>query len=230
MLTERYRKLSPWLCSPLDRSSRAYLETHLDLLNGESDHFLEMFIVEHQDKHDERQRLRLMRHILRDALLRGGTVRAVREAYINVQGGLILDPPMWLHTIEQQWMDFSDAHWTDRRMAVCKLQLKEAIGYAQTSVETAPEIVAELHYQLGNFFANDASKRSAAILETAVDFYDCALQVYIAERYPLRCARILLTLGDVYRRLADGQRADLIMESLDYYSRAMAIYNSHDLL
>lgn len=229
-LTESYQKLSPWICAPFDRSSRAYLEAHLDLLTGESDRFLELFIGEYQDEHDQRRRLRMMRHLLRDAETRGKTVQAVREAYVNLLGGLILDPPAWLQAVEQEWMTFSDAQWTDRRMALCKLRLKEAIERAQASTETAPEITAELHYQLGNFFANDASKRSTATLETAMGCYHEALEVYTAARYPLRCALILLTLGDVCRRLAGEQRADLIMQSLSYYSRALAIYAEFDIL
>lgn len=229
MLTESYQKLSPWICEPFDRGSRAYLETHLDLLTSESDRFLELFIDEHKDVHDERRRLRMMRHLLRDAEIRGGSAQAVREAYVNMLGGLILDPPAWLQEVEQEWLTFSDVRWTDRRMTVCKMRLKEAIARAQASAETAPEITAELHYQLGNFFANDTSKRSTATLETAMDCYNAALKVYTAERYPLRCALILLTLGDVCRRLAGEQRADLIMKSLSYYSRAMEIYAEYDL-
>lgn len=228
-LTERYQKLSPWLCSPLDRASRTYLETHLDLLSGESDQFLEMFIAEHKDVLNERQRLHLMRHLLRDATTRGGTPEAVRAAYINLFGGLILDPPAWLSEIEQQWQAAAETGWTARRMTVCKLCLKQAIERAQTDPEILPEIEAELHYQLGNFFANDTARSSTAVLEKAVECYTSALRVYTAECYPLRCARILLTLGDVYRRMAEDRRPDLILKSLSYYTKALAIYGSCDL-
>lgn len=228
-LTESYQKLSPWICEPFDRGSRAYLETHLDLLGGEFDRFLELFIDEHKAAHDERRRLRMMRHLLRDAEMRGSSAQAVREAYINMLGGLILDPPAWLQEVEQEWLTFSDARWTERRMTACKLRLKAAITRAQADAQTAPEITAELQYQLGNFFANDATKRSTATLETAMDYYNAALEIYTAERYPLRCALILLTLGDVCHRLAGDQRADLVMKSLSYYSRAMKIYAEYDL-
>jgi hypothetical protein len=230
MLAESYQKLSPWLCSPFDRKSRAYLETHLDLLSEESDQFLALFIEEHKGIHDEHRRLRMMRHLLRDAVQRGRTCHAVREAYINLLGGLILDPPEWLQEIEQEWSNFAEDHWTDRRLTVCKLHLRRAIECAQTHHETPAEVRAELQYELGNFFVNDPSRRSTVALETAIELYTAALEVYTAERYPLRCALILLTLGDVYRRLADNQRADLIMQSLHYYSKAMALYEAHDLI
>jgi hypothetical protein len=227
-LTKSYQKLSPWICSPLDRSSRVFLETHLDLLSGELDEFLEAFIQAHNDEQEQQQRLRLsvMRLILQDSERRGGTVEAVRETYVNLFGGLLLDPPSWLQEVENEWAAFVEEPWTERRLTVCKLQLKAAIERAQAIPETAPEIIAELQYELGNFFANDSAKRTPAMLQTAIDYYTQALQVYTAERYPLRCARIWLTLGDVYRRLADNQHADLLLKSLHYYSRAMAIYNS----
>lgn len=230
MLAENYQKLSPWLCSPFDRKSRAYLESHLDLLSEESDRFLVMFIEEHRGMYDEQRRLRMMRHLLRDAVRRGQTSQAVREAYVNLLGGLILDPPEWLQEIEQEWASFAEDHWTDRRMTVCKLHLRRAIDSAQFHPETPVEIKAELQYELGNFFANDTSRRSTVALETAIELYTAALEVYTAEHYPLRCGLILLTLGDVYRRLADNQRADLIVKSLQYYARAMALYESHDLI
>src|SRR5579885_2003493 len=115
LLTACYQKLSPWLYSPLDRRGRAYLESHLDLLDAESDEFLELFIAEYKEKPEEQRRLRLARHILRDASERGRTTEAVRDTYINVFGGLILDPPAWLQEIEQQWMPRLAEPWTERR-------------------------------------------------------------------------------------------------------------------
>lgn len=224
-LTACYEKLSAWLYSPLDRRGRAYLESHLNLLDAESDEFLELFIAEYREKPEERDRLRLARHILRDALTRGGTAQAVRDSYINVFGGLILDPAAWLQEIECQWMPLLAEPWTDRRAALCKLQLKRAIELAWLDPGVSPVIRAELHFLLGNLFANDLLKRPTNIFEIIVSCYAAALQVYTAERYPLRRAKILLTLGDVYRRQAADQRADLLLQAANYYGQALGIYN-----
>ena len=229
-LTASYQKLSPWLYSPLDRAGRAYLETHLDLLNDESEAFLELFIVEHKDAREVQDRLRLARHILRDAGERGRTPQAVREAYINIFGGLILDPPAWLQEVERQWMPFLIAPWTDRSATLGKLQLKGALEQALVDPNTSLEIWAELHYLLGNLFANDLLKRPAGIFESVVNCYTSALQVYTPERYPLRCAKILMTLGDVYRRQAAEQRADLLLQAVHYYGQALGIYHSCEIV
>jgi hypothetical protein len=226
LLTACYQKLSPWLYSPLDRRGRAYLESHLDLLDAESDEFLELFIAEYKEKPEEQRRLRLARHILRDASERGRTTEAVRDTYINVFGGLILDPPAWLQEIEQQWMPRLAEPWTERRAALGKLQLRGAIERAQLDLTISPTIGAELQFLLGNLFANDLLKRPADTFETIVDCYTAALQVYSIERYPLRRAKILLTLGDVYRRQATDQHADLLLQATYYYGQALGIYNT----
>ncbi len=225
-LTACYQKLSPWLCSPLDRRGRAYLENHLDLLDAEADEFLELFIAEYRERPDEQERLRLARHILRDAIERGRTAEAVRDTYVNVFGGLILDLPAWLQEIEQQWMPRLVEPWTDRRATLSKLQLKEAVELARLDPGVPPTIRAELQFLLGNLFANDLLKRPAGPFETAVNCYTAALQVYTIDRYPLRRAKILLTLGDVYRRQAADQRADLLLQAANYYGQALGIYNS----
>ena len=228
-LTACYQKLSPWLYSPLDRTGRAYLETHLDLLNGESDAFLELFIAEHKDALEVQRCLRLARHILHDAGARGGTLQAVREAYINVFGGLILDPPAWLQEIEQRWMHIlvsPQVEWTERSATLSKWHLREAIERAQADSTVVPEIGAELCYLLGNLFAHDLLRRPSSLFETTVEHYTSALQIYTPDRYPLRRAKILLTLGDVYRCQAGEQRADLLLRAAHYYGLALGIYHA----
>jgi len=226
LLTACFQKISPWLYAPLDRRGRAYLECHLDLLDAESDEFLELFIAEYREKPEEQNRLRLARHILRDAIKRGKTAEAVRDTYVNVFGGLILDPPAWLQEIEQQWMSLLAEPWTDRRAALSKLQIKGALEQAVLDPSVPLTMCAELQFLQGNLFANDFLKRSTDIFETIVNCYTAALQVYTADSYPLRRAKILLTLGDVYRRQAADQRADLLFQAANYYGQALDIYNN----
>ena len=199
LMIECYQKLSTWLCSSTDRASRAYLETHLDLLVGEIERFLDLFIGEHSDAPDEQRRLCAMRQLLQDVKARGGTQQAVRDAYVNVFGGLILDLPAWLLEIEQRFTATFSAGWTDRSMADCKMQLRDAINRASMDDQVAPEIVAELQYQLGNLFVNHAPHRSSGILQTAVGYYCASLRVYTSERYPQQYEKVLAALGEAYK-------------------------------
>lgn len=225
-LTSSYQKLSPWLYSPLDRAGRAYLEMHLDLLNDESDAFLELFIAEHKDVQEEQDRLRLARYILRDASARGKTPQAVREAYINVFGGLILDPPAWLQEIEQQWTHLLVAPLTERSATLCKLRLRAALEQAQADPQAPLEMWAELSYLLGNLFANDLLKRPAGTFEGIIHYYTSALQVYVPERYPLRSAKILMTMGHACYYQAARQHPDLYLQATRYYGQALGIYHT----
>jgi hypothetical protein len=227
-LSACYQKLSPWLYSPLDRSGRVYLENHLELLDAESDEFLELFIAQYREKPAEQERLRLARHIVRHAIEQGRTTEAVRESYVNVFGGLILDLPTWLQAVEQEWMPLLSEPWTDRRATLGKLRLRDAIERARLDPGVAPTTRAELQFLLGNLFAGDLCRRPTDTFETMVACYTAALQVYTVEHYPLRHAKILLTLGDVYRRQAADQRTDLLLQAARYYWQALSIYGKRE--
>ncbi len=196
-LTRCYQKLSPWLCTPLDQTSRAYLETHLDLLTDEYEQFLAIFVSQHENSPVDQQLLRTLQHLLRESRERGGTQQAVRDAYINVFGGLILDLPAWLARVEQQLEVVFSLAQTDRLVAENKMRLKEAISQAVRE-HLAPEIVAELQYQLGRLFANGVLQCSTGALKTAIGCYEASLRIYTPERYPLQYAKILAALDDVY--------------------------------
>ena len=194
-VTELYHKLSPWLCAPIDRANRAYLETHLELLGSEYESFLDIFMGEYAGDSHEQQRLRLRQQLLRDARLRGATKDAVRESFVNVFGGLILDLPAWLMEAEQEFSFIFAAGLTQRAISLYKLRIKDAIEQAQSDSGVAAEIVAELQYRLGSVFAHDAGEYSLYSLEMAIQYYEAALQVYTAERYPLQYAKTLVALG-----------------------------------
>jgi hypothetical protein len=199
LMIECYQKLSTWLCSSTNCASRAYLEAHLDLLVGEIGRFLELFICEHRDSPGEQQRLRTMQGLLQDAQARGGTRQAVRDAYVNVFGGMILDLPMRLREVERQLTFVFSPNWTERTVAVCKMQLRDAIDYASTDSQIAPEIVAELSYQLGRLFVNKSLYRSASVHEMVVRYYHTSLRLYTSERYPQQYAKVLGALGEAQK-------------------------------
>ena len=178
-LTRCYQKLSPWLCTPLDQTSRAYLETHLDLLTDEYEQFLAIFVSQHENSPVDQQLLRTLQHLLRESRERGGTQQAVRDAYINVFGGLILDLPAWLARVEQQLEVVFSLAQTDRLVAENKMRLKEAISQAVRE-HLAPEIVAELQYQWEDYsqteYSNVQQVRSKPPLAATKPHYASILQ------------------------------------------------------
>src|SRR5947209_685662 len=129
-ITQCYQKLAPWLTEPVSRIHRTYLETHLDLLAHEFEHFLGLLIREHHDHPYEQQQLRIRQQLLHAARERGSTLQAVRAAYVNIFGGLILDLPAQFAEVEYQLTTLASVEWTDRVIAVCKMHLSEAIERA----------------------------------------------------------------------------------------------------
>jgi hypothetical protein len=226
LMTGCYQKLAPWICIPVDRTSRMYLEEHLELLASEFEQFLECFIHEHCDHPGEQRRLRTLQQLLRDSRIRGGTRQAVREAYINMCSGLILDLPTWLVELEHQLVSGPRVGWTERMISVHKIQLKSAIEYVRADCEIAPEIVAELQYRLGTLFLNDIPERSIGACGSAIEYFEAALRAYTAEHYPLQCAKTLVGLGDAYRHFPAVQPGDNLAKVLGYYQEAVQIYRA----
>jgi len=201
-LTHCFQKLSPWLCAPLNRIGRAYLEAHLELVSADSVHSLDLLIAEYHNSPVEQRRLRMQQEILRDAMMRGGSSQAVREAYVNAFGGLVLALPAWLLELEQVFLLQPVNGWTERGVALCKLRLRDAIQEAEKA-ELAPEIMAELHYQLAGFFATCSLEHSANIARTAINAYQLSGQIYTASRYPQQYRKIQAALEHVTTWLPD---------------------------
>src|SRR5216684_2301385 len=90
--------LLSWLNQPNDREERRFLETHPELLTHESECILKGLIG--GSFPDKAQSLRNHLKLLHDARIRGGSVAAVREAYVNIHGGFNLDLPPWLEEVK----------------------------------------------------------------------------------------------------------------------------------
>ncbi len=226
MITECYEKLVPWLAEPIGWINRLYLETHLDLLANEFEHFLELFIREHQDRPAEQKLLRIRQHLLRDARTRGGTVEAVRAAYVNMFGGLILELPVQLAHVEQLLITLSRAEWTDRMITIGKMQLSEALECAPLCDEIVPEMVAELHYQLGKLFVATSPRCTTQILDRVINYYELALHVYTLERYPLQYAKLLVAIGNAYMHCPAEECVENLHKAMHYYKVASPIYET----
>lgn len=223
-LTECYRKLAPWLFEPISQTHRLYLETHLELLSAESTQLLKHLIAEYHDQPNELQPLRLRQLLLQDAYARGGTVQAVREAYVNLFGGLLLDLPPWLTEIVHDLEMTAYPDHSERLLTVCKYRLDDAITYAQQHDSIAPETIAELHYQLGQLFLNTTRPCSAALLERVIDAYQAALQVYTSTHYPWQYAKIQCALGNAYLHFPHEQLVANVQRAFACYSTALQSY------
>ena len=219
--TEQFRKLCAWLCLPTQRQQRLHLETHLDLLAHANEQQLEILISQQGDHPTEQRRLCIQRRILCDARERGSTLEAVREAYINEYGGLVLDLQPWLAEVEQLLGALFPIGQTERMRVITKIVLKETITRLQVDSSSTPEILAELQYQLGRVFFRDLPERSWHPLTMAIDAYEAALQVYTRSRYPLQHRKVLVALGDAYRSYQDAKQREHLERAIRCYEAAL---------
>lgn len=230
VMSEYYQRFAPWLVQPIDQTHRLYLETHLELLSNEYEQFLTLLISEYSDDPDEQQRLRIRQELLRDIRIRGISIPSIREAYVNKFGGLILDVPKQLAGIEQHCAATSYFGWTERMVAVGKTRLQHDIVYAQVQRETPPEMLAELHYHLGNLFVQTSPCASIKLRERVLSYYETALETYTIERYPLQYAKVLIAIGNVYMWCALEQKLGNLVYALPYYNTASHIYSDYAAL
>lgn len=91
-----------WLEQPSYREGRRFMERHLELLDSGSSYILTTLITQNEGEQEIVQELQNHLELLRDVQERGGTVEAVREAYVEryMFGGFVLDLPPWLEATE----------------------------------------------------------------------------------------------------------------------------------
>ncbi|GAC1618263.1 MAG: hypothetical protein NVS4B11_08220 [Ktedonobacteraceae bacterium] len=229
-ISEYYQRLSPWLIEPINRTHRLYLETHLELLSDEYEHFLTLLIGEYDDHPEEQQRLRVRHELLRDIRMSGISIPSIRHAYVNRFGGLLLDMPAQLIEIEQQLAVISHIGWTDRVVAVCKTRLLDAIACAKEEWGVAPETVAELHYCLGSLFIQTSLYASTSLRERVLGYYEIALQTYTVAHYPLQHAKVSLAIGNAYLCCPLEKKRQNLEHALPYYKIAAHIYDQYATL
>jgi hypothetical protein len=99
-------QLQIWLDLPTTREQRRFLEAHSDLLSEQSETRLHHLSSSPAANVTQAQQRRETLLIIQDARQRGSTAQAIREAYINIYGGFVLDIPSWLEVVEQRLKDF----------------------------------------------------------------------------------------------------------------------------
>lgn len=197
-IPDHWRTAVAWVQLPTSREQRRFLEHHPELLALGNDFPLGFLpLSNHQS-------------LLRDAQVRGGTAQAIREAYVNIYGGSVLDLPSWLEAVEQQLeslkaptgMGSEQAKETRRDL------LRKAILRAQNDRGVACETLAELQFRLGN--ALDEDPQDCEACEAAIAAYQEALRVYTLARYPLQFVKVQDDLGSAYgSQITGGPQANL---------------------
>lgn len=171
-----------------------YLLKHIADINGPgSIQFRMIFISNYLDG------IYLYRYLLD----RGVSVQAIRDAYVDLYGGLVLDTPAWFEDVTHQLDDIRRSNDDDRTRAARRIELiKSALERAQEEQDIAPETFTSLYLEL----IDDAVRyrdswtnlAPSEVLEDAIDAYAQAIDAFIPERFPFQFASCQFELARLY--------------------------------
>lgn len=218
--SSKTEKLLAWLSASTYHEERSLLEAYPEILvieSGQLDHLQELYpTLAGQKTETLSQGMRMLRHI------KEKMAQVVRESYVDMYGGLVLDLPPWLEEIQKQiakmGQDFPLEQTAQERMTI----LGNAIKLAKAQTHQAPEIIAELHMLQVIACLETPLAVQASTIETAIQACQEALTVYKFDRYSYQHARVLVFLGLSYQKRQQGERRANLEQALTYYKAALS--------
>ncbi|GHO66661.1 hypothetical protein KSC_055530 [Ktedonobacter sp. SOSP1-52] len=226
-----FQQLVEWLhCNQQDtHKGRFYLERHLPLTEDHSDKELERLIRAHVEEHTElKQQLEFHLQLLQEVRRRGGTRQAVRDAYVNHYGGLVLDIPDWLHVYLEQrsyLVLLNRPERTRRRQAEI---LQEALKRTEADAKARAEICAALRNEIGMLLISGAQYATQELqvkaLEDAIVLHKLALKTFTPARYPLQHAQTQLLLGTAYLQYGFSGQDKMLEQAMTAFQVAQRTF------
>jgi tetratricopeptide (TPR) repeat protein len=238
-----FAALYQWLGIKHPGVSRHFLETHPELLgpqafflirrmfadvNDPSGAIWQLFESDDEDDAEEAQEGREMFRervvLLYDIHTRGGTQLAIREAYIDVYGGIALDLPSWLENAFIQLQMMAAAGLSEQMMPFMSDELRRIIMRAERASDVPPEMFAELRFFLQEILKDSPDAQSAAVQEERIAILHDILHVYTRERFPRRYAEIQHNLGLLYKQRVTSDERDNLQQAIDHFQRAIDVF------
>ncbi len=225
--------LQDWLSLPTYHEERCFLEAHPTLLAPVYEEAFRRFsvlsqkqMVDARGKHvDSPETIKEIKKIIQgylqlltDIRARGSTPLAIREAYVNAHGGLVLDVPEWM-SVAEQCMERGWGKNADEEPPV--EYFTEVLARAKSDTGAAAETVAELYVLLQSALAKDNKPHTQT---KQISYLESALKIYTRERYPLQYARVQYALGTLYANLVSGQRRKNREDAIACYEQALEVF------
>ncbi len=230
-----FQQLVLWLNSSTNshRKGRQYLEKMPTLLHAGIEKELERLHLAHQhDQADIKQSLHQHLLLLRHALQRGGSIRAIREAYIHVFGGFTLDCPPWVEEILRHRYFLQRLKRPERTNRAYSKLLQQAIARMVPDNRIAPEVVAEWENELGSILTQSShyttQQERLQAFQMAIRCHEAALRVFTLQSYPLQYAKTCMHLGLAYQRSITTGSGTSLEHAIVYYETAARIFAYYD--
>lgn len=216
--------LEAWLNIREVRSQRRFLEANPDLLVPECEAALSQLIDKYSGQQTHVEFLTDARFLIQDAQARGATRDAIRDAYVNVYGGLALDAPPWLEEIERK-VEFLRSTGNAQVTLDARLDLLQgALSRIQKDDSLPPELAAGIMQNLQASLREVVDQRLPLAVDERVSLLQASLQVYVPSRYPRMYASMLTNLGGTYYDRILGNRSDNLEQAIFCYREALPIF------
>jgi hypothetical protein len=226
-----FQQLVLWLSKSMNsyREGRHYLEKNTTLVAHETDKELTRIISAHtQDQLEMLEQMHQHLVLLRDARNRGGNLEAMRDAYINIFGGWILDIPSWLAKIEDDLLFLNKLRRPERTKYARITLLQDAINFAEQDERVEPEVLAELLNELGTLLLQSplplSHKDHIQAIRQSIHCHSAAIKIYTIARYPLQYAKSQMLLGIAYHHYGVSGQPDAIERAIDCYQDTLQVY------
>ncbi len=230
-----FQQLVLWLNKSMKsyREGRHYLATNTILTAHETDKELARLISAHaQDQREIRDQMHQHLALLQDARNRGGNVEAMREAYINIFGGWILDIPSWLSKIEEDLLFLNKLRRPERTKFARIRLLQDAINFAEQDERVEREVIAELHNELGTLLLQNpfphSRKDHIQAIQQSINCHKTALDIYTIARYPFQYAKSQILLGIAYHHYGVASYSYGFERAIDCYQDALQVYTQEE--
>ncbi|QBD81618.1 hypothetical protein EPA93_38860 [Ktedonosporobacter rubrisoli] len=231
-----FQQLVLWLSISMNsqRKGYRYLEANPMLMQLEAERELERLITARVEEQPEmKQQLYNHLTLLRDIRRRGKDgepAQAIRESYINLYGGLATTLTPQLEHIEERHMFLERLRRPERTKKAQLALLREALAYAYTDINIAPEVIAEFQIVLSSTLTQEpqplGQTEHIQALEEAISHYKTAHTIFTLERYPLQYARTHLQLGNAYLQYWKvTNKAEIMEQALRCYTSAALVYS-----
>ncbi len=154
-------------------------------------------------------------NLLRDVYHRGGTPQAIRDAYVNAYGGLVLDLPPQVEDILQQLSALKDEEY--------EALLYNSVLRLDADPTVAPEIVAELGCRYLKAVKRRPNRDTEQVQQVRINWYTAFQTIYTRERYPYQWMRIQQELAKIYMSRAENRYPDDVEKAIQCYEDALHI-------
>ena len=217
--------LEQWLMIAPPNEQRVFLEKHQVLLSLDSDHIIQHSLDKLKYTPEDMTDRAVLQHrlnILHDARKRGGTIQAIREAYINFSSGFSLDLPIWLETLLRQIEALNSSEpvalIAPKRQAIL-LEAMDRAGKAELELVIQAELCGLQAHTL-----IEMRSSSPDMLAQTVEFYEIVLRIYTLAHYPYQYAKTKCEVGLAYHYSTTNERETHLELAIACYEEALTVF------